>query len=267
MNGRMLIAHGSRAVRTILRRRALAEAPEFAIVEVESEDEALDALSDCSFDLVVCDEAMVGARGQTWADRLLAMGCSRSIGFLYVVSEATSMSRRAELLGHGTSALIDATFSSADIGAAIARVFDPRRQRERRRVAIPGSRAFIRIGSRDVSSTIVNFSESGMLCEFATPPEFAPILYPSDVSISFPEYAGSFEVRGIRARVLRIYVVTHGADSWAERLRGAWQFINVPPPAAQILRQVIEQADAEDEAAPQSSFERGLPERGNVRGS
>jgi hypothetical protein len=252
----MLIAHESRAVRSILRRRALADAPEFFIDEAETEERALAALAECAFDLVLCDETLVGQPGHTWKEQLLEIGCSRTVGFVYLVSEATTETRRKELAALGACAFIDASSSGTDIAFAIASVFDPRHRREHRRVSLPGSRATIRLGSGEFQADIVNFSEAGMLCEFQTPVEFAAILQPADVRIEFPEPIGPCAINGIRARMLRIYVVSRRADQWPERLRCAWQFFNVPQSSFQQLRGVIECAVDEVEPAPQSTFER-----------
>jgi hypothetical protein len=255
MRGRMLIAHESRAVRSILRRRTLVEVPEFLIDEVESEEQALDALKGCSFDLLLCDEALVGPTGQTWRERLRRMGCTRSVGFVYLVSEVTSEARCRELAAEGDCAFIDASSSSTDIAVAIAQVFDPRHKRTHRRVSIYGGRAIVSLGAVGIGADIINFSEAGMLCEFRTPAQLAQILAPADVRLTFPEPVGPCEIDGIRARLLRLYVVLRGTDHSPERLRAAWQFFHVPHPSLEMLRRAIENADADVEPAPQSTFE------------
>lgn len=254
MHGRMLIAHESRAVRSILRRRTLAEAPEFAIEEVQSDEEALAILAECSIDLVLCDETLVGRHGSHWKDQLRELGCTREPGFVYLISEGTTRARQAELLAYGACAFIDSASSAADILVAIEQVFDPRNHRAHRRVSIPGSQATIRAGMTTVFASVVNFSEAGMLCEFATPPNLAAIFGAVDVTLSFVDSAQSLEIDAIRARILRTYVVAHNAEHYPERLRGAWQFVNVPASGYDLLRRVVESAEIDAEPSPQSTF-------------
>jgi hypothetical protein len=123
-------------------------------------------------------------------------------------------------------------------------------------VSIYGGRAVVRLGTIGVGADSINFSEAGMLCEFRTPDELTQILAPADVRLTFPEPVGPCEIDGIRARLLRLYVVLRGADHTPERLRAAWQFFHVPHRSLETLRLAIEDADADVEPAPHSTFER-----------
>lgn len=256
MHSRMLIAHDSRAVRSILRRRTLAEAPEFQIDEVESDEEAIQALVDCSYDLVICDETFVGQPGNTWKGVLASRGCAKPLEFIYLVSESTTESRKQALAASGPCAFIDAACSSADIASAIGHVYDPRHSRVHRRVSVPGAKSIIRVGAANMQADMVNFSEAGMLCEFPTPANFGSILHATEVSLVFTTPQGRLDIDGIRARILRIYVVDRNVEHWPDRLRAAWQFVNVPPDSFQRLRTVVEDAEADEEPAPISSFVR-----------
>lgn len=248
--GRILIAHNSKAVRSIMRRRTLAEAPDFLIDEVESADEFAKRVRDGAFDVVICDEAITGSQNYDWITDLLRPGAFSNIGYVFLVSEATTGERRKRLAQFGAHAFIDAKCTGSDIASAIDEVFDPRNHRQFRRVSIPGTQAKIRVGETDIGADVVNLSVAGMLCEFTCPAQFGVIVLLADISIRFPADLEATVVDGIRGRVLRIHVATRGAEHQPERVRAAWQFIHVPNDSVSQLDAVLALAD--DEAPPES---------------
>jgi hypothetical protein len=248
--GRILVAHNSRAVRSILRRRALAEAPDFLIDEVESADEVVLKLKSGAFDIVICDEVLAGPLRSDWIGTLSSQRELANIGYIFLISESTSPHRKEELAKSGAHAFLDARCTASDIAAAIATVFDPRSQRQFRRVCIPGTQASIHLGSIGIGADVVNISVAGMLCDFACPSEFGAIILPCDVALRFPADCEPETIDGIRARMLRLHVVSRNADQVPERVRAAWQFTHVPTDSYTRLDTVLSLAD--EEAPPES---------------
>ncbi len=248
--GRILVAHNSKAVRSILRRRTLAEAPDFIIDEVESADEVVSKLKSGVFDIVICDEMLTGSLTSDGIGALRSQCSLADIGYIFVVSEATSMGRKAELAMSGAHAFLDAKCTASDIAAAIATVFDPRNRRQFRRVCIPGTQARIHLANTDVGADVVNLSVAGMLCDFTCPTEFSSIILPGDVALRFPPDLELQPIDGIRARMLRLHVVSHRLDQVPERIRAAWQFIHVPNDSYAQLETALSLAD--EEAPPES---------------
>ncbi|HEY5960848.1 MAG TPA: hypothetical protein VIV60_30040 [Polyangiaceae bacterium] len=247
---RILIAHNSRAVRSIVRRRTLAEAPDFLVEEAETADEVARRVVQGAFDIVICDEALIGSADRDWPDEVRRQSSLLRLSYIFIVSEATTALRRSELSEIGSHTFLDAKCTGADIASAIATVFDPRHRRVFRRVSIPGTHARIRAGRTEMGADVVNISVAGMLCDLSCPEDFAAIIQLNDISIRFPSEYDSEIVDGMRGRMLRLQVLSRHVDHTPERIRVAWQFVDVPKDTYNRLDLIVKYAD--DEAPPES---------------
>jgi DNA-binding NarL/FixJ family response regulator len=250
MRGRILVAHNSKAARSILRRRTLAEAPDFIIEEVDTADELVVRVGSGVFDIVICDELLAGSVKQGWIEQIHSQNRASSIGYIFLVSEATSSNRRDELATSGVHAFLDAQCTATDIAAAITSVFDPRNRRQFRRVCIPGSQAHVRSKGIEIRADIVNISVAGMLCDFSFPSLFDPMLLTCDVALRFPAEMDPELIDGIRTRLLRMQVVSRDTSQLPERIRAAWKFVHVPGDIYERLDNALGLAD--EEAPPES---------------
>lgn len=248
--GRILIVHNSKAVRSILRRRTLAEAPDFVVDEAQSPEAAINQLEDGTFDLVICDEVLAGLPDSDWLSKWKHRNASVEHGYIFLVSEATTIERQGKLAQFGLHAFLDAQCTAGDIAKAIAAVYDPRHRRQHRRVSIPGAQARVGLAGATVSADIVNMSVAGMLCESHCPLQFGDIVLPAEVAISLPSYLDTSPIDCIHARVLRIQVVSRNDDNRPDRIRTAWEFFHVPDDTYRRLDAVMSIAD--EEAPPES---------------
>jgi DNA-binding NarL/FixJ family response regulator len=233
-----------------VKRRTLAEAPEFLVEEAESSDDLEHRIVNGAFDIVICDEALIGSSERQWMGDVKRQSNFLSLGYIFIISEVTSEERREDLSQLGTHTFLDAKCTGTDIATAIATVFDPRHRRVFRRVSIPGTHARIRVGAVDLGADVINVSVAGMLCELASPDDFNSLVHLADVAIRLPVDYDSEVIDGIRARMLRFQVVTRRANHAPERIRTAWQFIDVPKDSYGRLDMIVKTAD--DEAPPES---------------
>lgn len=250
MHASLLVVHDSRMARSLVRRLLLAEVPDFNIDEACDAKQAMEMLSERAYEVVICNEVLADGARRTLLESFHRCGSGATASYIFILSETTSPADKAELVHAGAQAFLQIPFTGEDVGEAIRGAMqNPRNRRAHRRVSIPDSYATIEFANVQVNADVVNLSMTGMLVDFDYEPKICDLFRFVSLELRLPTEYDFPRIGNIRARALRVRVLSHHGDRLPDRIRVGWEFLDLSDANTEKLVSVIQQADDADERA------------------
>ena len=143
---------------------------------------------------------------------------------------------------NGKDFCLSMPFTPTELSSLVNEITDPRRLRKYERVNIPNVITQLHLDSGDLEGDIVNISENGILCDVTNKEGLNNVLSDMNMSIFFPMKYDHMVIHNVWCKLLRIVVLSWGAQNVPERLRIVWQFVDIEDNQANKLKIVVNQA-------------------------
>ncbi len=218
----ILLIHDSSTLRNIVRRYLMSEANDIDLREIVNGEEGLDLLRREKFDFVLCGNEIGETDGLGIHEEMVEQTVNSETPFLLLTSSPDEAHFR-KFRAHGVENILTIPFSAVDLMRKINEVCNPRLWRRHERVGMHGTRVRICVDDFCTEGSVVNLSESGMLCDIAYSPAVPLWTCRAEVTVLFPPEFAAQDFKA-KARMLRASVLYWKREDIPEALRTAWHF-------------------------------------------
>jgi CheY-like chemotaxis protein len=241
---RMLVVHEFGVMRRIVSRYALAEFDNLEVESAASAQEALESLRHDKFDVVISAMEMEGLNGLGLYHEMRSGSLNKETPFIIMTSTDTP-EQRQRIVSSGVANYLIMPFTPLELREMVARLSNPREMRATPRFSIPATTAVITLESGQIEAEVVNISLGGVLGELTFSEEILSLFEPVMIDILFPADYGEAKAGGIKAGLVRVNVISWREDRSAEKLRMAWNFVDIPKAARNTLSMALDRAQQE----------------------
>ncbi|MFH1091126.1 MAG: hypothetical protein V1742_06100, partial [Pseudomonadota bacterium] len=162
--------------------------------------------------------------------------------FVIMASTATEAQKK-RLEDEGVEYVLFAPYTGRDFANVVNLACHPRRKRAHNRFNVPGTEATVHLKKAEIPVKVLNISLNGILCEMFYEEELPDLFQPGLMDITFPQEYNQARAEGILAALSRLKVMTWRPDHVPDRLRTAWSFVQIPVPAQETLKLVLEKVN------------------------
>ncbi len=231
-------------IRRIVTTYVLTELSELDMVTAASSREALALLERDRYDLVLCPRSLPDGDGPGLLRRMRQWEHLAETPVILMTPPDDPLSE-SEAESLGVVRTLPVPFDAGQLREAVQAALDPRQARQHPRIGLEGAEVQVRWAGGRVSARVINIGSGGLLCQVDESPGRQWPLEPVELAVRFPARLGGGRARGIRAVLSRLNVLSREGDSLPATLRAAWEFLDLPGPAAQVLETALARARRE----------------------
>ncbi len=225
-------------IRRIVTTYVLTELSGLDIVTAASARQALALLEQEPYDLVMCPRTLPDGDAPGLLRRMRRWEhLARTPVILMTPGDDPLSPAEAEALGVVRE--LPVPFDARELREAVQAALDPRRARRYPRIGLEGAEVQVRWPGGGVRARLVNIGRGGLLCQVEECPGRQWPLQPVELAVSFPARLGGGRALGIRAALARLSVLARDGEQMPVALRVAWEFLEVPGPAARVLETAV----------------------------
>ncbi len=226
----ILIVHGSRSVRRLLKTYIVSELDDAVIFEVETAAEALEKLQDKKFEVILCGK-VANEIGQTFLHKKMEEISLNKETPVIILTSTCTVENIDEFVKEGIKHYMVIPFTHFDLRVKINEVCDPRNWRVHDRVSIPDTKATIHLKDCDVEADVINLSETGLLCDIASTTRFNDLVDSSHITVKFPAKHKGAEIKILWCKLFRVIVLDWDEEYFPkcapQHMRVVWQIVKM----------------------------------------
>ncbi len=243
---KILIIHGSRSVRRLLKTYIVSELTDVLIFEAETPEDGAQQLQDQKFEVVICGK-ISNELGKTFIHKTIEETGANKDTPIIILTSTCSVENIDELIKDGVKHYLVIPFSQFELRDKINEVCEPRSWREHDRVSIPDTKAIIHMDNGDVEVDVINLSESGILCDIESTEQYGDLLNSAHITVKFSAKYGGAMVKILWCKLFRAIVLKWNEDYFPKcspgHMRVVWQIIKISDHDKKVIKGISEKVN------------------------
>lgn len=235
-----LTIHSSRSIRAIIKKCILAEFGDVQIMDSDLGQDALNLLSNNSFDLVIGNSDLADMHVADFRMKLKAHGSiNRNVECIVLCGEHEETERLVEA---GFEHIVSMPFNPDAFIHKINQICNPRKRRQTERFHIPNSKAVLNVWGMDAEAKLINISRGGVMLEISGDRSELLLQNNPRLTLKIKHQHGYFTIQDMPVKLSRLNAVGWNENHKPTAMRVAFVFVDLDQASAAELEQVLKMA-------------------------
>ncbi|MFC1524139.1 hypothetical protein ACFL6N_05040 [Thermodesulfobacteriota bacterium] len=235
---RILIIHGVRIFRNMLKHSILSEFSDAVVVEAAAADVALDYLESQQFSVIIADAGDIAERASATLETRKGKAVQPEVPVIAIIGPGAGIDSEA-LARKGVAHCLNIPFQPHELKTVINTACNPRSWRMDERFYIPEARVILHAKENDIEAQLINISKGGFLCAFDYQQQALDLLGNIRITLHISDPDFSFGIKNLPCKLLRLDTSTWKNNGVVEQLRVTFLFHDLPLQSATLLDQAL----------------------------